>query len=1076
MNIITARFDIENYIESINADFQTKDTTEHSYRGSLQILLRNILNDGVKKDKDKITVINEPKRKNYGAPDFELRREDIAISFIETKDIEDKDLLGTNDKKHKEQFDRYKNAITTIAFTDYLRFFLFENGDLVLSATIGEIKDNAIVISSDEQQISFFLQILEKLGNAKPQPIRSAKLLAEVMANKAKIIANVLNQAMEKEESSEDLELLNNLQAFRKFLVHDMTVEQFTDFYAQTIVYGLFVARIYDKTSQVFSLQKAADLIPTFNPFLRKIFKYIALADLHSGVKWIVEDLVVIFRITDIKRVMHNYGKDPLVHFYEEFLEQYNPQIRDDFGVWYTPEEVVRFIVDAVDAILQDKMGVEDGLANNSVIKYKDNQVHRVQILDPATGTGTFLAITAEKIHEYYKGKEGLWPEDVVKNIIPRLNGFEYLMAPYTMAHLKLATSLHLDEIKIKLPERLQIFLTNSLEEDHPDECADFAKFITDESNAASTIKRDMPIMVIMGNPPYNEKSANTGDWIMDLMDSYKQEPGSDRKYDRRKKSRDGSIKIIWKNTLQERNPKAINNDYCKFIRIGQNFVEKTNEGILAYICGNTFLDTPLFRGMRYELLKKFDDIYIINLHGSTKRQENTEEQKDECVFNIQVGVSINIFVKQKDGSEKDSAKVHYKDLYGTRKEKLEYLATHKLSDVDFKELSLIAPFYPFRLRERELKEKYDEGFKVQDLMNEFVQGFKTDKDYVAIQYKEEEVNDIVQSMLSDAEDNLLREKYGLRDNRDWHLSKARKLLNDKKAEASKDVTQVLYRPFDIRWTMFNKVLVTYPRPLIQKSIHNHNNYALCLGKLGSAVGDSEWALAFISKLPTDINLIPRGGVYLFPLFIYDDLGMAKVNYSSEIISQIEEKTGLHLQQAESQEREERGFLPLDLLDYIYAILHSTRYRKTYHECLQDDFPTIPYPSSADYFFQMAELGGKIRKLHLLEDIEKDNTFGTFSVPGNNTITTRRYVKANDGIGQVWINDQQYFNNVPECAWNLVVSGYQPLDRWLKDRKDKQLTNDEIKHYQKMVIALRRQIDVMQEIDKIMIIDSSHTS
>ena len=1076
MNIITARFDIENYIESINADFQTKDTTEHSYRGSLQILLRNVLNDGVKKDKDKITVINEPKRKNYGAPDFELRREDIAISFIETKDIGDKDLLGTNDKKHKEQFDRYKNAITTIAFTDYLRFFLFENGDLVLSATIGEIKDNAIVISSDEQQISLFLQILEKLGNAKPQPIRSAKLLAEVMANKAKIIANVLNQAMEKEESSEDLELLNNLHAFRKFLVHDMTVEQFTDFYAQTIVYGLFVARIYDKTSQVFSLQKAADLIPTFNPFLKKIFKYIALADLHSGVKWIVEDLVVIFRLPDIKRVMHNYGKDPLVHFYEEFLEQYNPQIRDDFGVWYTPEEVVRFIVDAVDAILQDKMGVEDGLANNSVIKYKDNQVHRVQILDPATGTGTFLAITAEKIHGYYKGKEGLWPEDVVKNIIPRLNGFEYLMAPYTMAHLKLATSLHLDEIKIKLPERLQIFLTNSLEEDHPDECADFAKFITDESNAASTIKRDMPIMVIMGNPPYNEKSANTGDWIMDLMDSYKQEPGFERKYERKKKSKDGSIKIIWKNTLQERNPKAINNDYCKFIRIGQNFVEKTNEGILAYICGNTFLDTPLFRGMRYELLKKFDDIYIINLHGSTKRQENSEEQKDECVFNIQVGVSINIFVKQKDGSEKDSAKVHYKDLYGTRKEKLEYLATHKLSDVDFKELSLIAPFYPFRLRERELKEKYDEGFKVNDLIKDGVkQGLKTGNDDLIIHYTKE----AIEKFCDDIKTKSFKEVapyYNFADKVSARYNYLQQRITELKYSPSLDITEVCYRPFDYRWSIYGRITMDRPRPEIGKNILNKKNYVLCLGKLGSAIGDSEWTLSYISTIPTDINLIPRGGVYLFPLFIYDDLGMAHVNYSSEIISQIEEKTGLHLQQAESQEREERGFLPLDLLDYIYAILHSTRYRKTYHECLQDDFPTIPYPSSADYFFQMAELGGKIRKLHLLEDIEKDNTFGTFSVPGNNTITTRRYVKANDGIGQVWINDQQYFNNVPECAWNLVVSGYQPLDRWLKDRKDKQLTNDEIKHYQKMVIALRRQIDVMQEIDKIMIIDSSHTS
>ena len=1073
MKIISAQTVLETYIESINTDFQTNDTTEHSFRGALQALLQTILNEGKKgKEKDKIAVINEPKRKEYGAPDFELRRDDIAISFIETKDLGDKDLLGASDKKHKEQFDRYKKAITTIAFTDYLRFFLFENGELSLSATIGEIKDKKIVVTDDEQQISLFLRIVGKLGDAKPQPIRSAKLLAVVMANKAKLIANILNQAMEKGENAEDVELHNNLHSLQKFLVHDMTVEQFTDFYAQTLLYGLFIARIYDKTPRSFSLQEAGELIPAINPFLKKIFKHLALAELHSGVKWIVEDLVNIFRVTEINKVMHNYGKDPLVHFYEEFLEQYNPKIRDDFGVWYTPEEVVKFIVESVDIILRENLGVEDGLANNAVITFKDKQVHRVQILDPAAGTGTFLAMTAEKIRENYKGHEAFWSEDVVKNIIPRLNGFEYLMAPYTMAHLKLATSLHLDEIKLKLPERLQIFLTNSLEEDHPEENLDFAKFITDESNAASTIKRDMPVMVVMGNPPYNEKSANNGDWIKDLMDSYKQEPGMTRKIVKRKKNKEP----VFKNTLKETNPKGLNNDYCKFIRLGQNFVENTNEGILAYICGNTFLDTPLFRGMRYELLRKFDDIYIINLHGSTKRKESTEGKKDECIFNIQVGVSINIFVKRKDGNSEELATVHYKDLYGTRKEKLEYLATHKLGDIDFKELSLNSPLFTFRLRELELKEKYDEGFKVQDLMHEFVQGFKTDKDNIAIQYKEDEIQEIVQSMLSDDQDEQLREKYAFKDNRDWHLDKARKFLKSKKNDAPKDITKVLYRPFDIRWTLFNKALVTYPRPLIQKSIHNHNNYALCLGKLGSAVGDSEWALSFISTIPTDINLIPRGGVYLFPLFAYDDFGMAYINYSSEIIKKIEKLTGLHLQQAEDSERDNQGFLPLDLLDYIYAVLHSTHYRKTYHECLQDDFPAIPYPSSAEYFFQMAELGGKIRKLHLLEDLENNDSIGLIRGQGDNIVTKRCFEKINDEVGRVWINDCQYFDNVPECAWNMVVSGYQPLNLWLKNRKDKQLSNEDFNHYQKMIIALRRQIDVMQEIDKIIILDSGYTN
>lgn len=1056
--------DIEAYFESLNNDYRTNVTTEHSFRGSLQQLLRQLLNSNVKKDKDKVVVINEPSRKEYGAPDFEFRRNDVSIAFMETKKINDTDLLGENSKQHKEQFDRYKKAVNMIAFTDYLRFHLFENGEKTLSATIGKIENGEIVINNDEQQLSNFIKIVAKLGAAKPQPIRSARLLAETMAAKAKIIADVLNKAMVRNESSEDQELHLKLDAFKKFLVHDMSVEQFTDFYAQTIVYGLFVARIYDKTPKTFSLQEAAELIPASNPFLKKIFKHLALADLHSGVKWIVEDLISIFRVTEMKRVMRNYGKDPLVHFYEEFLESYNPKIREDFGVWYTPHEIVGFIVDSVDAILREKLNIDKGLADNSMITHKDKSFHKVQILDPATGTGTFLAVAAGKIYDSYKGQEGRWPEDVVKHIVPRLNGFEYLMAPYTMAHLKVATALHLDELLDRQPERLNIFLTNSLDEDYPEEKLDFAKFITDESNAASFIKRETPVMVVIGNPPYNEKSANNGEWIMGLMNDYKQEPGKQRKkVGEKRRTREG----IFANTLEEKNPKGLNNDYCKFIRLGQNFVENTQEGVLAYICGNTFLDTSLFRGMRYELLRKFDEIYIINLHGSTKRNESTEERKDECVFNIMVGVSINIFIKYREGNSNELAKVYYQDVYGSQKDKLLYLAQHRLCDIGFQEISPSAPLFTFRIRDLQLREKYDTGFNIRELMKENVQGFTTDKDYVAIQYEKEVVENIAIAMLSDKEDSELRNNYGFRDNRDWSLSSARNLLKTVK-DWEQYVSEVCYRPFDWRWTLFHKALVTYPRPLLQNSVHNKKNIVLCLGKEGSTIGDNEWSLAYISILPTDKNVIPRGGIYLFPLFVYDKLGMAFTNFSETIINKIEEITKLHLQPAEDKERKGGGFLALDLLDYIYAILHSKRYRKTYHECLQDDFPTIPYPSTADYFFQMAEYGKNIRLLHLLIGIsEKDfvTSYPVWLPKDNNLCEKRVFEETGDGVGKVWINEKQYFDQVPRDAWNLIVSGYQPLDRWLKDRKGKKLTNDEIDHYQKMIVALQKQIKVMEDID-----------
>ena len=1053
------------YITSVNDIYQTDETTEHSFRGSLETLLKSMLPKS-KKNQTPINVINEPKRKEYGAPDFELRKGDVIISFIETKDLFDKDLRGQNDKVHKEQFDRYKKAINTIAFTDYLEFVLYEKGEEILSARIAELQGNNIVPVSDAQQFSNFQKIIQILLEAKPQPIKSAKVLAETLAAKAKIIASILSKALEKKSSNEDNELHVKLDAFKKFLVHDMSEEQFADFYAQTIVYGLFIARIYDKTPATFTLQEASELIPSINPFLKKIFKQLALAELHSGVKWIVEELVEIFKVTDMERIMRNYGKDPLVHFYEEFLSEYNPKIREEFGVWYTPKEVVSFIVDAVDTILRTELNVENGLADNRLIEYKGKETHKVQILDPATGTGTFLAVVADKIREHYNNQEGLWLEDVVQHIVPRLNAFEYLMAPYTMAHLKLATSLGLDKIEDERLERLNIFLTNSLEEDHPESTLPFAKFITDESNAANVIKRDTPVMVVMGNPPYNEKSANTGEWIMNLMDDYKQEPGMSRiQVPRNKKTG----KVTYKNTLKGANPKGINNDYCKFIRLGQNFVEKTNEGVLAYITANTYLDSRLFRGMRYELMKSFDKIYVLNLHGSTMRKESTEEVIDQCVFDIRQGVAIIILVKQNKSNSQDLAKVYYKDIYGKRSFKLEYLSSHSLQDVDFTELILDAPLYTFRIIDPQIKAHYDEGFKIDALMPQKVQGFTSDKDLIAIQYQKQDIEHIVEEMRSEKTEQQLREGIGFKDTRDWKLEGSRQLLKINK-QWNMYFTQVQYRPFDIRWTYLHKAVVTYPRPLIQSSIFNRKNTVLCLGQQGNVIGDDEWSLVYCSTLPTDINVVPRGGIYLFPMFTYDEMGFCLPNFSHEILKAIEQNIGLHLQDADAEERAEEGFLAVDLIDYIYAVLHSTTYRDTYHDFLQNDFPTIPYPTSADYFFRMAELGKTLRELHQLKGITQKDFITTYPVAAqkdNNITRIRKFEETSEGVGRVWINKEQYFDGVPTEAWNMIIAGYQPLDKWLKDRKDKHLTGDELLHYQKIVVALDKTIRTQERIDEI---------
>ncbi len=1058
---------ITTYIEELNKVYQTQQATEATYRGILQNLIKTLL--------PKVTIIHEPKRSAYGVPDYKILKNDIAISFIETKNLNDKDLKGEKEKLHKEQFDRYKSALNTIVFTDYLTFHLYENGELTSSANIANIVNQTIVPTDDKKEEAVFLKIVQTLGNASPQKITQAGKLAEIMAAKAKLIATIIGNAMSENKTDEDKNLHDKLSAFQKILVHDMDEKQFADFYAQTIVYGMFIARINDKTPKTFSRLEAAELIPSFNPFLKKIFKNIALAELHSYIVWIVDDLAEIFRVTDMTKVLKNYGKetgrkDPIIHFYEEFLEEYNPKIREEFGVWYTPAQVVHFIVDAVNEILIKEFGIKNGLANNSKIEITDHngdskEIHRIQVLDPATGTGTFLAEVCHVIHSYYKGQEGLWPEDVIKHLIPRINGFEYLMAPYTMAHLKLATALQLDQNKGKLPERLNIYLTNSLEEEQPETKLDFGTFVSDEANAANALKRETPVMVVMGNPPYNEKSANKGKWIMDLMDDYKQEPGESKKVIRINKR---TKQKTFKNTLKERNPKGINNDYCKFIRLGQHFVNRTQEGVLAYITANTFLDTRLFRGMRYDLLKTFDKIYIINLHGSTMRSESTPELKDQCIFDIMQGVSINIFIKKKDKETSPLAQVFYKDIYGSRKLKLDFLAENQLSTVDFQEIVPSAPLYIFRPHDNHLQEVYESGFKIDKLMPNYVQGFKTGKDEISIQFDKELLEELCKDILNNNSHDVIT-KYSLPDNAVQKIQSIRKEITTSNYNWKNNLCKINYRPFDNRWTIYGKIFMDRHRPEIQKNIINKNNIVLGIGKSGNVMGNSEWSLVSISDMAMDINVIPRGGIYLFPLYIYEGM-LQYANFTPDIVKKIESITELFMQDCHDTERSENGFLPIDLIDYIYAVLYSPSYRDTYNDFLQSDFPIIPYPNSADYFFSIAEKGKELRELHLMKTIKQQDIitqYPVYDANNDNIVLSRKFVENDNDTGRVYINETQYFDNVPKDVWEMFISGYQVADKWLKDRLNKKLTNEEIIHYQKMIVAIKRTIEIQEDIDNI---------
>jgi len=442
---------IDTYIKQLNEQFSTGNATEHSYRGPLQALLSALLPSS-------ITVINEPKRSDCGAPDYILmNKNQTPVAYLEAKNfMVTSDLDGL--KENKEQFDRYKKSLRCIVFTDYLDFHLYEDGEYNEEASIriAEQKGNKIVgLEENEER---FLALIEHIGKAIPKKITSPTKLANLMAAKARLLASTLIKVMEQED--EYGYFTGQLNAFKMVLIDDLEPNSFADIYAQTITYGMFAARLHDETPDDFTRQEAATLIPHSNPFLRQMFQGIAGYDLDERIAWIIDDLAEIFRVSDVQKIMQNYGSstmktDPIVHFYEDFLAAYDPKLRKSRGVWYTPQPVVDFIVRAIDDILQDDFGLPMGLADTSktMVKIANTQktkkdkvkedtysipLHKVQILDPATGTGTFLASVIKKIYEKMQGQQGIWQGYVEDNIIPRINGFEILMASYAMAHLKM--------------------------------------------------------------------------------------------------------------------------------------------------------------------------------------------------------------------------------------------------------------------------------------------------------------------------------------------------------------------------------------------------------------------------------------------------------------------------------------------------------------------------------------------------------------------------------------------------------------------------------------------------------------
>ncbi|MCD8428171.1 type ISP restriction/modification enzyme [Tenacibaculum finnmarkense] len=1063
---------IQEYITKINTLFITGNAREHSYRGDLQNLIMAILPD--------VLVTNEPARVACGAPDYVLTRKNIPIGYIEAKDIG----VDLKSKTLKEQFDRYKAGLTNLAFTDYLEFQFYRNGELTTKIAIAKIENGQIV--GIPENFKQFTQLIKNFAQIISQTIKSPTVLAQMMAGKAKLMANIIEKSLNKDDQNEHRSnIKSQMLSFQQMLIHDIDNKAFADIYAQTIAYGMFAARYHDPTLENFSRQEAAELIPKSNPFLRKLFQDIAGFDLDDRIAWIVDELVQIFLASDVADIMKNFGKstkqeDPVVHFYETFLGEYNPALRKARGVWYTPQPVVNFIVRAVDDVLKSEFKLAKGLADTSktTIRVKtdianknfksgykeiDKEVHKVQILDPATGTGTFLAEVIKHIHKKFKGQQGIWSNYVSKDLIPRLNGFELLMASYAMAHLKMDMLLTETGYKPKDDQRFKIFLTNSLEEAHKDSNNLFSKWLADEADQANAIKRDAPVMCIIGNPPYSGESSNKSDWIMKLMQDYKKEPG-------------GKIK------LKERNPKWINDDYVKFMRFGQHFIEKNKSGVLAFINPHGFLDNPTFRGMRWNLLKTYDKIYTIDLHGNSKKKETCPDgSPDQNVFDIMQGVAITFLIKTGNKKPNELGKVFHYDLFGKRTSKYDFLNDNNLKSINFVELPNKAPNYFMVQKDFEAEEIYNKGIVLNELFTLNNVGIVTSRDGFVIDDNKEVLSKRIKDFFELPKEELLSE-YNIRENKTWKIDEV-KLKAEKFIE--NDIKKISYRPFDNRFTYYNNNFIERSRTEIMSQFVKKENIGLVIGRQGLAVGSMPWNLAFITKNITDLNIYRRGGGNTYPLYLYPEEKKDTDIFSEEkkeeitrvpnldkkIINKLAKKLGLKF----TNEKEEtaKTFAPIDVLDYIYAVLHSPNYRETYKEFLKIDFPRVPFPKDEKTFWDLVKLGREIRQIHLLESPIVEDAITQYLGDGDNIITRKLtktdigYESVTDTHGKVWINDINYFNNVPLVAWEFYIGGYQPAQKWLKDRKGRELDYEDIFHYNKIIVALTQTDKIMKEIDLI---------
>ncbi|HOM66990.1 MAG TPA: N-6 DNA methylase [Brevefilum fermentans] len=1020
------------YLKDIADTEKRGDAREETFYPALKTLF-----SGFPLEKGRRTDVTQlPKQTEAGNPDFRVWDGDhFIVGYIEAK------APGTNldQAETSEQLERYLNTFPNVILTDFYEFRLYRNGIMIDRAIIGRLfTARTLKTTPPLENIDAFEKLANRFFSFKLPKTFTAESLAVELAKRTRFLRDqVVAEELRESERGKGA-IYGFYQAFQKYLITSLTPQQFADLYSQTIAYGLFAART--RADGDFNRKIAFDYIPQSIGILREVFQFISLGNLSDQMEVIVDDITAVLNAADINSILDQYykegrGEDPIVHFYETFLNQYDPQTRERRGVYYTPEPVVKYIVRSVHSLLKTRFGLRDGLADPSVT-----------VLDPAAGTLTFPAEAIRLAVEEYVGKYGQGgKQGFIRNqILKNFYALELMMAPYAIGHMKISYLLESLGYQLQGDDSFQLYLTNTLEMEEIEQISiPGISALSVESRLAGKVKRE-PIMVIMGNPPYSGISANKNAWTEKLL----------------KTDVDGAqgYYTVDDKPLGERNPKMLQDDYVKFLRFAQWKIHKAGKGVVAMITNHAYLDNPTFRGMRQSLMKTFDEVFILDLHGNSLKKETAPDGgRDENVFDIRLGVAIILLIKQYKNAKFIKA-IKHSNLFGLRSEKYHYLTENQLNTIPWKEIHPKSKFYFFIPRDSSSEKKYYQLPAITDIFIQYSSGIKTHRDHFVYDIgKDALLRRIRQFRDMSNPDEIIASAYNLRDTSSWNLGKSRRELS-RLENLDSYVFLCLYRPFDIQNIFYHPSLVDRNRFEVMQHMLDEN-IGLTVGRQGQVVGKQQkWNLAFISDKIVDVNLYYRGGAVLLPLYLN------KENQEFNLFNQDSngKQTNILPQKLTKLMIEyDDSFSPENILYYIYAVLYSNIYRISYADFLNNDYPRIPFTKDPELFIAAASLGRRLANLHLLKSPELDQPTVKYQGQGDDhTIGKPSY---NEDEQRVYINKTHYFEGVPPAVWAYQIGGYQVLDKYLKDRRGRKM--DDPRHYIHIATALEKTIEIQAEID-----------